>query len=150
MPRKSNSHGLRTGLKATFALVTWSCTPLVALCHFAPASIFAFVRWVSDQYGTDVSRIDILRAVRPGQSYSTVSYVRPGGEVLLRLVGRSKIESALKAIDAVRKLGVDPADSEPEYWRMVHNRLVVKPPDRFHTYTHSQHNAWLRRRNVSL
>jgi hypothetical protein len=120
------------------------------IVSFAPASIFAFVRWASDQYGTDVSRIDILRAVRPGQSYSTVPYVRPGGEVLLRLVGRSKVESALKAIDAVRKLGIDPADSEPEYWRMVHNRLVVKPPDRFHTYTHSQHYAWLRRRNASL
>jgi len=119
------------------------------IVSFAPASIFAFVRCAWDQYGTNVSRIDILRAVRRGQSYSTVPCVRPGGEILLRLVGQSKVESALKAIDAVRKLDIDPADSEPEYWRMVHNRLTVKPPDKFHMYTHSQHNAWLRRRNVS-
>ena len=30
---------------------------------FAPGSIFAFVRWASNDYGTIVSRIDILRAV---------------------------------------------------------------------------------------
>ena len=30
---------------------------------FAPGSIFAFVRWASNDFGTVVSRIDILRAV---------------------------------------------------------------------------------------
>ena len=57
---------------------------------FAPGSIFAFVRWASNDYGTIVSRIDILRAVAPGEPCSTVPYVQPGGEILLRLnrVGR--------------------------------------------------------------
>ena len=32
---------------------------------FAPGSIFAFVRWTSSDYGTVVSKIDILRAVTP-------------------------------------------------------------------------------------
>ena len=119
------------------------------IVSIAPASIFSFLRWAKDPYGASVSRIDILRAVRPGQGYSTIPYVRPGGEILLRLAGQSKVESALKAIEAVRKLGIDPADSEPEYWRMVHNRLTVTPPDRFNTYTLSQHNVWLRRRKIS-
>ena len=35
---------------------------------FAPGSIFAFVRWTSSDYGTVVSKIDILRAVTPGQA----------------------------------------------------------------------------------
>ena len=47
---------------------------------FAAGSIFAFVRWVGNDYGTTVSRIDILRAVGPGERYATVPYVRPGGE----------------------------------------------------------------------
>ena len=34
---------------------------------FAPGSIFAFVRWTSNDFGTVLSRIDILRAVTPGQ-----------------------------------------------------------------------------------
>ena len=30
---------------------------------FAPGAVFAFVRWASNDYGTIVSRIDVLRAV---------------------------------------------------------------------------------------
>src|SRR5215472_15175510 len=44
-------------------------------CSFAPGSIFALVRWASNDYGTVASRIDILRAVRRGERYSTISYV---------------------------------------------------------------------------
>src|SRR4029453_211834 len=47
---------------------------------FAPGTIFSFVRWMSNDFGTVVSRIDILRAVATGQRCSTVPYVRPGGE----------------------------------------------------------------------
>ena len=35
---------------------------------FAPRSIFAFVRWTSNDFGPIISRIDILRAVAPGQT----------------------------------------------------------------------------------
>src|SRR5450631_2675006 len=52
---------------------------------FAPGSILAFVRWTSNDFGTILSRIDILRAATPGQAYSTVPWIRPGGESLLRL-----------------------------------------------------------------
>jgi hypothetical protein len=34
---------------------------------FAPGSMFAFVRWASNDYGTIISRIDILRAATNGQ-----------------------------------------------------------------------------------
>ncbi|MGY4503205.1 hypothetical protein ACVWYH_007162 [Bradyrhizobium sp. GM24.11] len=44
------------------------------LLSFAPGSIFAFVRWTSNDFGTAISRIDILRAVAPGQRCSTVPY----------------------------------------------------------------------------
>ena len=54
---------------------------------FAPGSILAFVRWTSNDFGTVLSRIDILRAAIPGQRYSTVPWITPGGESLLRLSG---------------------------------------------------------------
>src|SRR5258708_19972868 len=50
---------------------------------FAPGDVFAFVRWASNNFGTVVSRIDILRAVRPAEPCSTVGFVRPGGASLL-------------------------------------------------------------------
>jgi hypothetical protein len=116
------------------------------LVSFAPGSIFAFIRWAANDYGTVVSRIDILRAVGPGERYSTVPYVRPGGESLLRLSGWPKVEKVLHAIDAVEALGIHPADAAPDHWRQVHNRLSVG--ERPRPYTQSRHQAWLRRRKV--
>jgi hypothetical protein len=116
------------------------------LVSFAPGSIFAFIRWAANDYGTVVSRIDILRAVGPGERYSTVPYVRPGGESLLRLSGWPKVEKVLQAIDVVEALGIHPADIAPDHWRQVHNRLSVG--ERPRPYTLSRHQAWLRRRKV--
>jgi hypothetical protein len=73
------------------------------ILSFAPGSIFAFVRWTSNDFGTVLSRIDILRAAIPGQSYSTVPWIRPGGESLLRLSGWPKVERVLQLIDAVER-----------------------------------------------
>lgn len=114
---------------------------------FLPNSVFAYVRWAANDYGTVVSRIDILRAVTPGEVYSTVPYVRPGGEIFLRLSGWPRVERALQAIDAVEQLGIDPADACPDYWRQVHNRLSAGEPPR--GYTIERHHAWLLRRRIS-
>jgi hypothetical protein len=113
---------------------------------FAPGSIFAFVRWTSNDFGTVLSRIDILRAAIPGQRYSTVPWVKPGGESLLRLSGWPKVERVLQLIDAVEALGIDPADVAPDHWHHVHNRLSVNETPR--PYTKSRHQAWLHRRSV--
>ena len=114
---------------------------------FAPGGIFAFVRWASNDFGTLVSRIDILRAVGSGERYSNLPGVRPGGESLLRLASWPKVEKVLQAIDQVEGLGIDPADAAPEYWRHVHNRLSVGEQPRH--YTRSRHQAWLHRQKVS-
>jgi hypothetical protein len=116
------------------------------LC-FAPDSIFAFVRWAANDYGTVVSRIDILRAVHPGETFSTVGFVRPGGEVLLRISGWPRVERALQAIDAVETIGIDPAEAAPDHWRHVHNRLTAGEEPRL--YTRERHEAWLWRRRIA-
>ena len=116
------------------------------LVSFEPGSIFSFVRWASNDSGTIFSRIDILRAVREGERYSTVPCVRPGGEILLRLAGWQKVVRVLEALDIVEALGIDPADAAPEHWRHVHNRLFVN--ERPRSYTQTRHQAWLRRRKI--
>jgi hypothetical protein len=117
------------------------------ILSFAPGGIFAFVRWTSNDFGTIISRIDILRAVAPGQRCATVPYVRPGAEVLLRLSGWPKVERVLQTVDAVEALGIDPADAAPDYWHHVHNRLSVNEGPR--AYTRSRHQAWLHRRRIA-
>jgi hypothetical protein len=114
---------------------------------FAPGSIFAFVRWASNDFGTVLSRIDILRAATPGLSYSTMPWVKPGAENLSRLSGWPKVERALQLIDAVEALDIDPADVAPDYWHHVHTRLSVNEAPR--PYTRARHQTWLRRRRVA-
>jgi len=116
------------------------------ILSFAPNSVFAYVRWAANDFGTVVSRIDILRAVGPGEAFSTVAYVRPGGEILLRLSGWPKVERVLQAIDAVEQLGIDPADACPDHWRHVQNRLASGDAPRL--YTRERHRAWLLRRRI--
>ena len=116
------------------------------ILSFAPNSVFAYVRWAANDYGTVVSRIDILRAVGPGEAFSTVAYVRPGGEILLRFSGWPKVERVLQAIDAVEQLGIDPADACPDHWRHVQNRLASGDAPR--PYTSERHRAWLLRRRI--
>jgi hypothetical protein len=113
---------------------------------FAAGSIFALLRWAGNVHGTVQSRIDILRAVAPGEPYITVPDVRPGGDSLLHISGWPRVEKVLQAIDAVEALGIDPADVAPGYWQHVHNRLSVG--DRPRSYTQSQHQAWLQRKRV--
>ena len=113
---------------------------------FAPGSIFAFVRWAANDFGTVISRIDIVRAVAAGEHYQTLPFVRPGGEILLRMDGWPKVERVLQAVDAVEALGIDPADAAPDYWQHVHNRLSVNETPR--AYTRTRHQAWLKRREI--
>jgi hypothetical protein len=116
------------------------------LLSFAPGSIFAFVRWTSSDFGTAISRIDILRAVASGQRCSTVPYVKPGGEILLRLSDWLKVERVLQLIHAVEALDINPADVAPDYWHHVHNRLSVNENPR--PYTRARHQAWLHRQRI--
>lgn len=111
---------------------------------FAPGSVFAYVRWASNDFGTIISRIDVVRAVSPGESYQTVPGVDPGGEILMRTHGWPKVLEALQVIDAIEASGFDPAVIAPEHWRHVHNRLIAREAPR--PYTAARHRAWLARR----
>lgn len=114
------------------------------MVSFDPGAVFALVRWAANDYGTVVSRIDILRAVAPGENYQTVPMVYPGGEILLRTHGWPKVEKVLHVIEAIERSGIDPVDVAPDHWRHIHNRLTVNEP--FRAYGREQHRAWMLRR----
>jgi hypothetical protein len=113
---------------------------------YRPGSVFAFVRWASNDFGTITSRIDIVRAVAPGEPFQTLPFVRPGGEILLRIEGWSKVERVLQHIDAIEAIGIDATEVSPDHWRHVHNRLTVGQEPR--AYTVDQHQAFLLRRRA--
>jgi hypothetical protein len=114
---------------------------------FAAGQVFAYVRWEAGDYGTELWRLYVLRAGRPGDILSRVPGVTPGAEVLLRLDGPGPVKRALAVVDALDAAGYDPAAIAPEYWRHVHNRLFARLPVR--PYTAEQHRAWLLRARVT-
>ena len=113
---------------------------------FRPNTVFAFVRWAANDFGTIISRIDIVRAVEPGEPYQTLPFVRPGGEILLRIDGWPKVEDVLRHVDAIEAIGIEADAVSPEHWRHVHNRMAAGHQPR--TYTLDQHRAFLLRRRT--
>ena len=113
---------------------------------FRPNTVFAFVRWAANDFGTIISRIDIVRAVEPGEPYQTLPFVRPGGEILLKIDGWPKVEDVLRHVDAIEAIGIEADAVSPEHWRHVHNRMAAGHQPR--PYTLDQHRAFLLRRRT--
>jgi hypothetical protein len=113
---------------------------------FAPGSIFAFVRWQSNDFGTVISRVDILRALEPHEAMTSIGFMRPGGEILLRMSGWPKVQHVLQLIDALEQSGFDPAAICPDHWRHIHNRLSANQEPR--DYTRERHATWLARKEL--
>ncbi|WP_421699818.1 DUF2840 domain-containing protein [Ancylobacter sp.] len=114
------------------------------ILSFPPGCIFAFVRWASNDFGTVASRLDIVRCVAPGESYQTLPFVRPGGEILLRVDGWPKVEKILQHIDAIEAIGIDAGTVAPDHWAHVAHRTSVGFEPR--AYTIERHQVWLKRR----
>jgi len=117
------------------------------LLLFAPESIFAFVRWQSNDFGTVLSKIDILRALSPQEACTSIGFVRPGGELLLRQSGWPKVQQVLQQIDTIERAGFEAIDVCPDHWRHIHNRLTAGHTPR--DYTQERHATWLNRRRLA-
>jgi hypothetical protein len=113
---------------------------------FPPEAVFALVRWASNEFGTIESRIDILQAVGAHEKFSTIPFVSPGADILLRATGWPKVEAVLIAIDQVEGANIPPEEVCPDHWRHVHNRLSARLQPRL--YTATRHAAWMKRREV--
>lgn len=122
--------------------------PQTRVAAFRPGATFAFVRWSANDYGTIASSIAIGTAVLPGAAYTTLPFVRPGAEILLRIDGWPKVAQVLAAIDAVEAVGIDACDAAPDHWRHVGSRLAAGLS--FRPYGADRHAAWLRRKAIEL
>ncbi|RUY98026.1 MULTISPECIES: DUF2840 domain-containing protein [unclassified Mesorhizobium] len=116
------------------------------ILSYRPGAVFAFVRWSANDFGTIISRIDIVRAVARGEAYQTLPFVRPGGEILLKVESWPKVERVLQAIDAIQRLDIDPESVSPDHWRHIHNRITASHAPR--SYTLDQHRAFLLRKRT--
>ncbi len=117
------------------------------IVSFRQDSVFALIRWAANDFGTTLSRIDIVVAVARGHPLQTLPAVRPGGEILLSIAKWPQVELVLKAIDAIEQAGIDASSVSPEHWRHMHNRMTSGQAPR--SYSPRQHHAFLLRRRVT-
>jgi len=117
------------------------------ILSYRPGAVFALVRWAANDFGTIISRIDIVRAVARGDAYQTLPFVRPGGDILLKVESWPKVERVLQAIDDIQRLDIDPESVSPDHWRHMHNRITAGQEPR--SYTLDQHRAFLLRKRTA-
>lgn len=89
------------------------------LLSFPTESIFAFVRWRGDGYGTQTWRIVVAQSGRAGDQITTIPGVEPGAILLLHAFGKTRVHRALKAIEALKK-NQELASIDAAYWRHLH------------------------------
>jgi Protein of unknown function (DUF2840) len=111
---------------------------------YAPGQVFGLVRWVSNDYGTIRSSLDIVRAVGAGEPVTPIALVDPGGDVLLSVHGWPKVAQVFRLIDAIEADGIDPCEVAPDHWRHIHNRMAARDMPR--DYSPTRHRAWLQRK----
>ena len=116
------------------------------MVSFKADAIFCLMQKISKNSEAMVSRLDIVRAIRPGEAYQTLAFVRPGGELLLSVEGSSRATLVLQYLVSIEALAIPLADVAPEYWRHVHNRIAANMKPRL--YSRIQHKAWVLRRGV--
>ena len=95
-----------------------------AIQHFAPGQIFGFVRWRGDEYGTQIWRVVVAQAGRPGERLTRIPGVSPGAHLLLHAFGKTHAKRALRAIDALESVAVLHRVS-PAYWRHLHQCVAL-------------------------
>ncbi len=92
---------------------------------YAPGAVFGYVQWRADRYGTQLWRLWVLQAAKPGERAETVPGVAPAAHIWLSAAGMARVTRALALIDAIESQGLDPATLPESYWRTVHNRLAA-------------------------
>jgi len=92
---------------------------------YAPGTVFGYVQWRADRYGTQLWRLWVLEAAKPGERAETVPGVAPAAHIWLSTAGMARVTRALTLLDAIEAQGLDPATLPESYWRTVHNRLAA-------------------------
>ena len=118
--QKRINHRIRFGTPVCEARLDWR-RKIVA---FSPGSVFGYIRWRANKFGTQDWRLFVLRAVGDG-ALTTMPGVMPGADILLATRGVTRTKRALIALNALENNTATLTNVSPSYWRHLHNRLAV-------------------------
>lgn len=115
--------------------------------YYVPGAIFGYIRWKTNDYGTESWHFFVLLSGDKSGNICSVPGIAPGAEVLVQVYGKTRVQRLFKIIDDIEHADIDPSDVAPCYWvqtnARIHSSLASLP------YTPEQHHAWLLERAVS-
>lgn len=111
--------------------------------EFSPHSVCCRVSWQANDHGTTAWQLIVLQTGAPGEPVERIRGIAPGASLLLRASGVRHVPAVLAVIDRIEALGIDPSDSSPEYWRVIHQCLCTRAE--LPEYGRARHDAYRQR-----
>lgn len=113
---------------------------LRGIATFLPGARFARTRWEAGDGGLACRQLLVLQACKLHEPMQHIRGVRPGARVLLRAERPGNVQAVLHRIAGIEALGIDAADADPGYWRLLGTELAAGRP--LPEYTRARHTAW--------
>ena len=115
--------------------------------YYSCGSIFGYIRWETNAYGTKDWRVFILRGGDSSTAVCNITGITPGAEVLLEISGKDRVHRLFKVFDLTEKDEIDLSDVAPWYWIQTNARLKssLEPLP----YKRVLRKSWLLERKVS-
>jgi hypothetical protein len=93
-------------------------------------SLFGYIRWQANEYGTIDWRVYVLKAQESGY-ISEVIGITPAVKVLVSVQGKAAVKRCLEALDALEMQSGGSLESVPEsYWSVFNNALLLRKTPR--------------------
>jgi len=112
-----------------------------AFVWFKPGQTFCYIRWWSNDYGTQGWTLAIFQAPKQGENcmqyYPGISL---GVEILLWVKGGTYVKRVLEILDKIEGEDINLSEASPNYWRYLGQCILMgKTP---HLYEKAHHQAW--------
>lgn len=114
-----------------------------AFVWFKPGQMFCYIRWWSNDYGTQGWTLAILQAQE--QRENCMEYypgISPGAEILLRVKGGTYVKRVLEILDKIEGEDINLSEVSQNYYRYLGPCITTGNIPHF--YDRTQHKAWQR------
>jgi len=101
-----------------------------SVAAFKPKSIFGYIRWQCNDYGTTFWQLVIAKTVRQGRIQKATG-ILPGAQILVNVSGVNAVKQALKRLDYWEMQASGNLSNIPETrWRHFQNGIIVRSAPR--------------------
>lgn len=129
------NHRLRFGKTASVAKLD----KYRSVATFSLGTIFGYIRWRANEYGTQDWRVYVLKAQTTGY-ISEVAGITPAVKILVSVQGKLAVKRCLNALDTLEIEAGGSLEAVPDsYWPRFSNALLLRKAPRSLTIDGASH-----------